>query len=439
MRSIAKMQQEYKALLAQIQEKRAPYNKTDKVMSVDEEAECDKMLDRLDEVQREIDSELKRKEQDDRESKHLEWLSDPVVDDATKATMEGAGEVKKLDAADHQKEVSQEQYKLKLQRDGFKSWMRYGEFMGSDSAGDQEFKQLQADSNTRGGYIIAPKMVTQALIENIDDMVHIRQLATVHQLERGQSLGAPVRDNDISDPIWTNELGTGDEDDTEPFGMRELEPNPLAKRIKISNKLLDAPGMDIEQYWRSRLAYKFSTVMENAFLTGNGRNQPLGLLTNSNAGLDVDRDVASGSATDITADALYDLQYKLKQHYWSRSRFIFSREAVKRIRKLTDDDNQYLWQPGLTDGQPERILGFPFIMSEFMSDDFTMGAGKYIGIFGDFSWYWIADSLQMQTQRLVELYAEKDQVGFIARLESDGQPMLPEAFARLRLAATLTA
>lgn len=432
MLSIVKMQEQYKALLTQIEEKRAPYNGDEKVMSAEEQQECDRMFDDLDKVQENIESELKSQNQDAREAKHREWLSEPVVDAPTKATMEGAGEVKKLEGGSNGEE-GKVQYKLGMQRQGFKSWMRYGEFMGNSEA-EGEFKALQADSDTRGGYIIAPKMVTQALIENIDDMVHIRQMATVHTLERGQSLGAPVRDNDISDPIWTNELGTGDEDDTQPFGVRELEPQPLAKRIKISNKLLNAPGMDIEQYWRGRLAYKFSTVMENAFLTGSGRNQPLGLLTNSESGLTTDRDVVTGSNTDITADALIDAQYFLKQQYWSRCKWMFSRGAVKLIRQLKSEENQYIWQPGLMDGQPDRINGFPFIMSEFMSDDFS-SAGNYVGIFGDFSWYWIADSLTMETQRLVELYAEKNQTGFIARLESDGQPMLPEAFVRLKTGA----
>jgi HK97 family phage major capsid protein len=58
----------------------------------------------------------------------------------------------------------------------------------------------------------------------------------------------------------------------------------------------------------------------------------------------------------------------------------------------------------------------------------------YVGIIGDFSFYYIADSLQLEFQRLDELYAGNSQVGFIARLESDGMPVLEEAFARVKLA-----
>jgi hypothetical protein len=40
----------------------------------------------------------------------------------------------------------------------------------------------------------------------------------------------------------------------------------------------------------------------------------------------------------------------------------------------------------------------------------------------------------MEVQRLEELYAATSQVGFIGRLESDGMPVLEEAFSRVKLA-----
>jgi hypothetical protein len=57
----------------------------------------------------------------------------------------------------------------------------------------------------------------------------------------------------------------------------------------------------------------------------------------------------------------------------------------------------YVWQPGLQTGQPDRLLTCSVIMSDHVSNTFT--TGLYVGI-GDFSQYWIADSLSMQVQRL---------------------------------------
>jgi HK97 family phage major capsid protein len=71
-------------------------------------------------------------------------------------------------------------------------------------------------------------------------------------------------------------------------------------------------------------------------------------------------------------------------------------------------------------------------MSEFAPNTFT--TGLYVGIVGDFSFYWIVDALSFVLQRLVELYAESNQAGFIGRYEGDAQPVLEEAFARVKLA-----
>ena len=64
----------------------------------------------------------------------------------------------------------------------------------------------------------------------------------------------------------------------------------------------------------------------------------------------------------------------------------------------------------------------------------TFTAGKYVGLLGDLSQYWIVDALTMSLQVLYELYAETNQVGFIGRLECDGMPVDANAFARVKLA-----
>ena len=70
-------------------------------------------------------------------------------------------------------------------------------------------------------------------------------------------------------------------------------------------------------------------------------------------------------------------------------------------------------------------------MSEFTPNTFTSGLS--VGMLGDFSQSWIADALSMRMQRLIELYAATNQVGFIGRLEVDGMPVLSEAFVRVKL------
>ena len=121
----------------------------------------------------------------------------------------------------------------------------------------------------------------------------------------------------------------------------------------------------------------------------------------------------------------------MKGQYWGKARWIFHRDALKQIAKLKDGDGQYIWQQGIQLGAPDRLLGIPVLMSEYAPNTFSGSA--YVGIIGDFSFYWIADSLDLTIKRLVELYAATDQIGYIAKMEIDGMPVLAEAFARVRL------
>lgn len=292
---------------------------------------------------------------------------------------------------------------------------------------------LQAESDTTGGFTVAPQQFVADLIQAVDDQLFIRQLATVTPVAKAASIGRPSLDNDPADSDWTSELATGGEDSTMSFGKRELHPHPLAKLIKVSNKLLRSSALPVEALIMERLSYKFAVTQEKVFLTGNGSNQPLGLFTASADGVPTSRDVSTGnSTTAIGADGLIEALYSLKSQYQRTASWLFHRTAVKNIRKLKDGDGQYLWKPGLGEGQPDMILGRPFYMSEYVPSTFT--TGLYVGMIADFSKYWIADALDMQFQRLAELYAATNQVGFIGRLETDAMPILSEAFARVTLA-----
>lgn len=296
----------------------------------------------------------------------------------------------------------------------------------------KELRALAADVAVTGGYLVMPLQMSMDLIQAVDDQVFIRQFATKHLVTGADGVGMPSLDADPADADWTAEIATGSEDSSMNFGRRELKPYPLAKRIKISNKLIRASASNVENLVRQRLSYKFGVTEEKAFLTGSGANQPLGVFTASNDGIPTSRDVATGSATNFTMDGIYDAKYALKGAYWNRpsTAWGFHRDALKLIAKLKDSQNRYLWEPSQQVGQPDRLIGTPLFMSEFFPNTFT--TGLYVGMLADWSYYHIADALGMSVQRLGELYAETNQVGFIGRLETDGMPVLAEAFVRIK-------
>jgi len=302
----------------------------------------------------------------------------------------------------------------------------------------EESRALAAGTDTAAGFLVAPMEFVKQLIVKVKNLVFIRGEATIFPLNSGVSMGAPSLETDIDDPDWTAEVATVNEDASLAFGRRELTPHALSKLVKISNKLLRAAALDPEAIVMERLAYKFAVAMEKGYLTGTGAQQPLGLFTASALGINTDRDFygvgldSPNTETLIGADALIGAKYALKSQYMAKAKWLFHRDAMKQIATLKTGDGYYLFSLALAPGAPDKLLGRPLMMSEYVPN--TFAAGDYIGMFADFSNYWIADSLALQFQRLNELYALNNQVGFIGRMESDGMPVLPEAFVRIVMA-----
>lgn len=380
-------------------------DKEKRSMTDEEQVTYDKILEDVGNISVEID----------REQKLL----------AVEANLSKASEVDGIIKLDGKKKPDEEEFKT----EAFRKFIRSGiSVLNAD-----EKKALSAGVDEEGGYTIPPEEFMVKLLKDVDDLVYMRSVATKYPLKKAASLGVPTLEADPADADWTTELKTGEEDDAMKFGKREFAPSPFAKRIKISKTLLNKSALPIENIVRQKLAYKFAITEEKAYMTGNGTGQPLGIFVASNDGIPASRDISEdNTATAITFDGLINAKYALKEAYLARATWLFHREALKQIAKLKDADKRYIWEQSVQVGQPDRLLGRPFYMSEFAPSTFK--AGQYVGIIGDYSFYWIIDALDMQLVRLVELYAETNQIGYIARKEGDGTPVMPSAFARVQLA-----
>ena len=298
-----------------------------------------------------------------------------------------------------------------------------------------EKRAFQAGVAESGGYLVAPQQFIGELLKNVDDAVFMRGWAKKMTVTNAESIGQPRLDTDAEDSDWTAELATGNEEDSITFGKREMRPHPMAKRVKVSKKLLRIASLPVDSIIRERMAFKAGVTQEKAFLSGDGLQKPLGVFTAHADGIPTSRDVSTGNTTTaITADGLIEAKHFVKGAYWNKPgfRWLFHRDAIKHIRKLKLSDNQYIWQPGLSADLPARILDVPYAISEYVPNTFT--TGLYVGLIGDFGNYQIVDALSMTVEVLNELYAETNQIGYILRMETDGAPVLSEAFARVKLA-----
>jgi len=315
-------------------------------------------------------------------------------------------------------------------------------FMNYVENGNFRQRAIQQDNDVAGGYLVAPVQIYERVLKIIDNMLFINQLATKITVSGAQSLGVPTLETDPEDADWTGEITTIDEDSAMAFGRRELRPNVVTKLIKMSKKWLrnaKASGWQTasgdtaenisgpEDMVSKRLAYKFGVTREKAYMTGSGTGKPLGLFTASTRGISSSRDVVSGSATNLTYAGLINVVMNQRQGY--DNQWLVSRNFVKLARQLVDSQNRPLFLDPMTFGKPETLLGHPYMMSEYCPSTFT--SGQYVGIFGDFSYFLIANGETLGVQNLMELFALTNQIGLIGYEEIDAMPGMEDAFTRV--------
>lgn len=285
---------------------------------------------------------------------------------------------------------------------------------------------LQIGTDSEGGYLV-PDEYEKTLVEALEEENIFRKLAHVISTSSGDRKIPVVASKGSAS--WVDEEGTiPDSDDA--FNQVSIGAYKLGTLIKVSNELLNDSVFNLESYISKEFARRIGSKEEDAFFNGNGTGKPVGIF-NATGGAEVG--VTAASATAITADEIIDLFYSLKAPYRKNAVWILNDATIKAIRKLKDNNGNYLWQPSLTSGTPDTILGRPVYTSSYVP---TIAAGAKTIAFGDFSYYWIADRAGRNFKKLTELYAANDQTGFVATQRVDGKLILPEAIKVLKMKAT---
>lgn len=284
---------------------------------------------------------------------------------------------------------------------------------------------LQVGTETEGGYLV-PDEFERTLVEALEEENFFRRIATVIHSNSGDRKIPVVASKGSA--AWIDEEGTyGESDDA--FGQISLGAYKLGTLIKVSEELLNDSAFPLEPYITREFARRIGTKEEEAFFTGDGSGKPTGILA-ATGGADVG---VTTTGASITADDVIDLYYSLRVPYRKKAKWIMNDATVNALRKLKDTTGQYLWEPSLVAGTPNKILGCEVITSPFMPG---IAAGEKSIAFGDFSYYWIADRTGRTFKRLNELYAATGQVGFIGNQRVDGKLILPEAIKVLKLKGT---
>ena len=281
---------------------------------------------------------------------------------------------------------------------------------------------LQVGTDTEGGFLV-PDEFEHTLIQRLEEENFFRRIATVIQTNSGDRKIPIVASKGTAS--WIDEEGLYPESD-DAFGQITLSAYKLGTLIKVSEELLNDSAFNLENYIATEFGRRIGSKEEESFFIGDSVGKPTGILANT-GGADIG--VTAASATAITADEIIDLYYSLRVPYRKNAIWIMNDATVSAIRKLKDGQGQYLWEPSMVAGTPNKILGCEVITSPYVP---TAAAGAKTVAFGDFSYYWIGDRQGRTFKRLNELYATTGQVGFLGNQRVDGKLILPEAIKVLK-------
>ena len=276
---------------------------------------------------------------------------------------------------------------------------------------------LQVGTDSEGGYLV-PDEYERTLVEALQNENIFRNFAHVIRTSTGDRKIPIVVTKGTA--TWTDEEAPYDESD-DAFGQASIGAYKLATMIKVSDELLNDSVFDVANYIAKEFARRMGAAEEEAFIAGNATGKPTGLL---HATLGAQLGVTTAAATAVTFDEVMDLFFSLRAPYRRQAVFLMNDSTVKVLRKLKNGAGDYIWQPSITAGAPDKILNCPVYTSSFVPA--IASAAKTI-IFGDMNYYWIADREGRKFKRLNELYAANGQIGFLASQRVDGKLILPEA------------
>lgn len=276
-----------------------------------------------------------------------------------------------------------------------------------DRVSSTVFNALETGTSSEGGYLVPEEFETK-IVESLIDWNDFRQYVNVISTSSDRNI--PI-ENTVGAAAYTAEEAAFNESDP-AFGQKTISAYKATRIVKVSEELLEDAFFDIFGYLGRNFGKAFGLRQEQSIVAGTGSSQPNSLLSGA-----TDSGTTFAGVAAITSDEIIEVFHGLSRPYRNRAQWVINDSTAKLIRKLKDNDGQYLWQSGLQAGQPDMILGRPVLSSQYMPE---AGATNKSMLFGDLSGYTWAERTGRKVQRLDELYAATGQVGFRGYERHDG-------------------
>jgi HK97 family phage major capsid protein len=277
-------------------------------------------------------------------------------------------------------------------------------------AGVKELRDLSTAAAAGGNTI--PTSFERTLYDFLETVSGVRQIAQVITTTGGENLDLPKVASHGTAAIVGEGTAIAEADPS--FAKVTLGAWKFGQLLQMSAELLQDSGVDIVGFAAADMGRALGRATGAAYATGTGSNQPQGVMTSIGTGVTG----GTGVAGVPTIANLTDLVYSLGDPgYRANASFLMRDATAGKIRNLVNTSGDFLWQPSVQAGQPDRLLGFPVVTDPAVA---ATAVNANSVAFGDFqAGFVIRDAGSIRIERSDDYAFANDLVTWRAVLRTD--------------------
>ena len=320
-------------------------------------------------------------------------------------TIEGAKEARSLNAMDvpteERKAVEKDEKVEDVEARAFETYLR-----------EQRDGEMAKGDN---GAVI-PTTIANRIIDTVKQIAPIYALTTKFNVKG--KLQFPVAQGSITTAY--QEEFTDIASSAVTFKNVELDGHLIGALSKVSVSLINNSQFDIVSYVVNKIAQSIAEFLEKELIKGTTKIK--GITDTSYEGKGVKK-VTSFTKGVISADDLIEAQGELKLNVQDGCQWLMNQGMLNEVRKLKDNNGQYILNPDFRTGFGFMLLGKPVMVSDEMPENTI--------IYGDWSAMYVNIHEDINIRQLNEVYATQHGVGFVAWAELDAKLCETDKFTKL--------
>lgn len=283
-----------------------------------------------------------------------------------------------------------------------------------------ETRALSTSANS--GKALIPTTIADRIIERVKELSPIYSMATIYNV--GGNLSFPVYDDTTDTGATLVEDMQELTESSGKFTTITLENYIVGVLKLISKSLINQSGFDLVSFTINKVAENIAEFLEKGLLNGQ-KNKYQGVFETTNL-------VTSAIAKDIIADELIDVQMTVPQQFQQNACWIMNKETLAQIRKLKDNEGNYLLNRDITKEFGWELLGKPVYVSENAP---KIAASTTTIVYGDMSGLYVKLANAMEINVLLEKYATQYAIGVCGYTEFDSKIVESQKIAGLKMKA----